>query len=191
MSRLSLSDQEGKMKITVLGVPNQCQPGCLHWFAGFAIFVAGEIARSDVSTTHYRTTIDIYSYGSGPSESKIGRRSKTEAPCAFAPAGRSGKHPAHRQLFGSFLFTGVRSTWHHLAAIQRLARPARRWSGGDSDAGHRREDDRTGTGYNPLAGSPGTEEARAPGTPFREPPTGSLLHHQARARSLARTRHPR
>jgi hypothetical protein len=39
--------------------------------------------------------------------------------------------------------------------------------GGASDTGHRREDDRTGTGYNPLAGSAGTEEARAPGTPFR------------------------
>src|SRR5882672_8265441 len=151
-------------------------------------------ARSGEATfsiTLDRTTIDTYSYASGPSESKIGRRSKTEAPRAFAPAGRSSKRPAHRQLFGPFLFTGVRSTWHHLAAIQRPAHPARRRSGGASDTGHRREDDRTGTGYNPLAGSPGREEARAPGTPFREPPTGSLLHHQAWARSLARTRHPR
>ena len=32
---------------------------------------------------------------------------------------------------------------------------------------HRREDDRTGAGYNPPAGSPGREEVRAPGTPFR------------------------
>src|SRR5580704_4100947 len=119
------------------------------------------------SKTRDRTTIDMYSYASGPSESKIGRRSKTEAPCAFAPAGGSGKHPAHRQLFGSFLFTGVRSTWHHLAAIQRPAHPARRWSGGDSDPGHRRENDRTGTGYNPPVGSLGREEVRAPGTPFR------------------------
>jgi len=29
------------------------------------------------------------------------------------------------------------------------------------------KDDRTGTGYNPLAGSAGREEARAPGTPLR------------------------
>src|SRR6202046_4480268 len=137
------------------------------------------------------TTLDMYSYASGPGERKIGRRSKTEAPRAFAPARRSSKHPARRQLFGPLLFAGVRSTGHHLAAIQRPAHPARRRSGGASDTGHRREDDRTGTGYNPLAGSPGTEEARAPGTPFREPPTGSLLHHQAWARSLARTRHPR
>jgi len=48
MSRLSLSDEEGKIKITVLGVPNQCQPGCLHWFAGFPLVVAGKIGRSDV-----------------------------------------------------------------------------------------------------------------------------------------------
>src|SRR3984957_11354218 len=133
----------------------------------------------------------MYSYAGGPSESKIGRRSKTEAPRAFAPARRSDKHPAHRRLFWPFLFTGVRSTWHHLAAIQRPAHPSRRRPRGASDTAHRREDDRTGTGYNPLAGSPGTEEVGAPGTPFREPPTGSLLHYQAWARSLARTRHPR
>ena len=65
----------------------------------------------------------MYSYHRGPSESKSGRRSKTEAPRAFAPARRSSKHPAYRQLFGPFLFTGVRSTWHHLAAIQRPAHP--------------------------------------------------------------------
>ena len=96
----------------------------------FAIFVAGKIGRSDVPTTLERTTIDMYSYAGGPSESKIGRRSKTEAPCAFAPARCSGKHPAYRQLFGPFLFTGVHSTWHHLAAIQRPTHPARRRSGG-------------------------------------------------------------
>src|SRR5580700_538242 len=72
----------------------------------------------------------MHSYPHGPSESKNGRRSKTEALRAFAPARRSGKYSAHCQLFGSFLFTGVRSTWHHLAAIQRPAHPARRWSGG-------------------------------------------------------------
>src|SRR5258708_17414810 len=125
------------------------------------------IGRSDVLTTLDRTTIDMHSYRHGPSESTIERRSKTEAPRAFAPARRSGKHPAHRRLFWPFLFTGVRSTWHHLAAIQRPAHPARRRSGGASDTGHRREDDRTGTGNNPLAGSPGSEEARSPGTPFR------------------------
>src|SRR6202035_1769140 len=119
------------------------------------------------STTVYRTTIDMYSYARGPSESKIGRRSKTEAPCAFAPARCRGMPPAYRQLFGPFLFTGVHSTWHHLAAIQRPTHPARRRSGGTSDTGHCRKNDRTGTGYNPLAGPTGREEARAPGTPFR------------------------
>src|SRR5580692_4437233 len=124
-------------------------------------------ANIDVSTTLDRTTIDMHTYPHGPSESKIGRRSKTEAPRAFTPARRSDKHPAHRRLFWPFLFTGVRSTRHHFAAIQRPAHPARRRPGGASDTGHRREDDRTGTGYNPLAGSPGREEARAPGTPLR------------------------
>src|SRR5882757_326726 len=120
--------------------------------------------RSDVSTTLDRTTVDEYSYASGLSESKLERRSKTKAPRAFAPTRRSGKHPAGRQLCGPFLFPGVRSTWHHLAAIQRPAHPARRRHGGASDIGHSREDDRTGTRYNALAGSPGKEEARAPGT---------------------------
>ena len=124
-------------------------------------------ANIDGSTTLDRTTIDMHSFLHGPSESKIERRSKTEAPCAFAPARCSGKHPAYRQLFGPFLFTGVHSTWHHLAAIQRPTHPARRRSGGASDTGHRRKNDRTGTGYNPLAGPTGREEARAPGTPFR------------------------
>src|SRR5882672_7822111 len=118
-------------------------------------------------TTLDRTTIDMHSYPHGPSESKIERRSKTEAPRAFAPASRSGKHPAYRQLCAPFFFTGVRSTWHHLAAIQRPAHLARRRPGGASDTGHRREDDRTGTGYNPPVGSLGREEVRAPGTPFR------------------------
>ena len=121
----------------------------------------------DVSTTLDRTTINMHSYPHGPSESKIGRRSKTEASRAFAPASRSGKHPAYRQLFAPFFFTGVQSTWHHLAAIQRPAHPARRRPGGASDTGHRREDDRTGTGYNTPAGSLGREEVRAPGTPLR------------------------
>lgn len=84
----------------------------------------------DVSATLDRTTIDMHSYSHGPSESKIERRSETEAPRAFAPARRIGKHPAYRQLFEPFLFTGVRSTWHHLAAIQRPAHPARRRPGG-------------------------------------------------------------
>ena len=44
------------------------------------------------------TTIDMHSGGYGPSECKIGRRSKT-APHSFAPARRSGKRPPHRQLF--------------------------------------------------------------------------------------------
>jgi hypothetical protein len=130
-------------------------------------FLRRQDRKKHGSTTLDRTTIDIYSYASGPSESKIGRRSKTEAPRAIAPARRIGEHPAHRRLFGPFLFTGVRSTWHHIAAIQRPAHPARRRFGGASDTGHRGEDDRTGTGYNPLAGSPGRQEARAPGTPFR------------------------
>src|SRR3984893_8323353 len=130
----------------------------------FAIFVAGKIGRSDVSTTLDRTTIDMHSFLHGPSESKIGRRSKTEAPCAFAPTRCSGKHPAYRQLFGPFLFTGVHSTWHHLAAIQRPTHPARRRSGGASDTGHRRKNDRTGTGYNPLAGPTGRGEDNGPGT---------------------------
>src|SRR6266404_242488 len=133
----------------------------------FAIFVAGKIGRSDVSSTLDRTTIDMHSYPHDPSESKIERRSKTEAPRAFASASRSGKHPTYRQLCAPFFFTGVRSTWHHLAAIQRPAHPARRRPGGASDTGHRREDDRTGTGYNPPVGSLGREEVRAPGTPFR------------------------
>src|SRR5580704_10121803 len=124
-------------------------------------------ANIDVWTTLDRTTIDMHSYLHGPSESKIERRSKTEAPPAFAPASRGGKHPAYRQLCAPFFFTGVRSTWHHLAAIQRPAHPARRGPGGTSDTGHRREDDRTGTGYNPPVGSLGREEVRAPGTPFR------------------------
>jgi hypothetical protein len=84
----------------------------------------------DVSTTLDRTTIDRHSYPHGPSESKIERRNKTEAPRAFAPASRSGKHPAYRQLCAPFFFTGVRSTWHHLAAIQRPAHPARSRPGG-------------------------------------------------------------
>src|SRR6266853_1110585 len=125
------------------------------------------IGRSDVSPKLDRTTIDMHSYPHGPSESKIERRSETEAPRAFAPASRSGKHPAYRQLFAPFFFTGVQSTWHHLAAIQRPAHPARRRPGGASDTGHRREDDRTGSGYNPPAGSLGREEVRAPGTPLR------------------------
>src|SRR6266436_4459128 len=121
----------------------------------------------DVPTILDRTTIDMHSCPHAPSESKIERRSKTEAPRAFAPASRSGKHPAYRQLFAPFFFTGVQSTWHHLAAIQRPAHPARRRPGGASDTGHRREDDRTGAGYNPPVGSLGREEVRAPGTPFR------------------------
>src|SRR3984893_4971521 len=124
-------------------------------------------ANIDCSYILYRSTIDTYSYPHGPSESKIERRSETEAPRAFAPASRSGKHPAYRQLCAPFFFTGVRSKWHHLAAIQRPAHPARRRPGGASDTGHRREDDRTGTGYNPPAGSPRGQEVRAPGTPFR------------------------
>src|ERR1700722_19361616 len=72
----------------------------------------------------------MHSYPHGPSESKSGRRSKTEAPRAFAPARRSSKHHAHRQLFGPFLFAGVRSTGHHLAAIQRPTHLARRRPGG-------------------------------------------------------------
>src|SRR5580704_3432405 len=56
-------------------------------------------ANIDVSTTLDRTTIDMHSYPHGPSESEIERRSKTEAPRAFAPARRSSKRPAHRQLF--------------------------------------------------------------------------------------------
>ena len=55
-------------------------------------------ANIDVSTTLDRTTIDMHSYPHGPSENKIERRSKTEAPRAFASASRSGKHPAYRQL---------------------------------------------------------------------------------------------
>jgi len=47
----------------------------------------------------------MHSYPHGPSESKSERRSKTEAPRAFAPASRSGKHPAYRQLFAPFFFT--------------------------------------------------------------------------------------
>src|SRR5258705_9523420 len=121
----------------------------------------------DVPTILDRTTIDMHSYPHGPGESKIERRSKTEAPRAFAPASRSGNHPAYRQLFAPFFFTGVRSTWNHLAAIQRPAHPPSRSPGGASDTGHRREDDRTGTGYNPPAGSLGREEVRAPGTPLR------------------------
>ncbi len=72
----------------------------------------------------------MHSYPHDPSESKIERRSKTEAPRAFASASRSGKHPTYRQLCAPFFFTGVRSTWHHLAAIQRPAHPARRRPGG-------------------------------------------------------------
>src|SRR5258707_11634925 len=106
----------------------------------------------DVPTTLDRTTIDMHSYPHGPSESKIERRSKTESPRAFASARRSGKHPAYRQLFAPFLFTGVRSTWHHLAAIQRRAHLAMRRPGGASDIGHRREEDRRDTGDNPHLG---------------------------------------
>jgi len=79
----------------------------------FAIFVAGKIGRSDVLTTLDRSTLDMYSYASDPSESKLDGEAKTEAPRAFAPARRSRKYPAHRQLFGPFLFAGVRSTGHH------------------------------------------------------------------------------
>src|SRR5580698_49326 len=105
------------MKITFPGIPNQRQPGCLHWFAGSQCLSPARSGEATFLTTLDRTTIDLYSYARGPSETKIGRRRKTEAPRAFAPARRSGKHPAHCQLFRPFLLTGVRSTGHHIAAI--------------------------------------------------------------------------
>jgi len=86
-------------------------------------------------------------------------------------------HSRHKTLLTSILRTadyfgrfcspvfdqhGITSQQYNVLRILRGA-----GLGGLSDTGHRREDDRTGTGYNPLAGSAGREEARAPGTPLR------------------------
>src|SRR5258706_13422157 len=66
--------------------------------------------------------------------------------------------------FSSPVFNQHGITWQQYNVL-RILRGA--GLGGASDTGHRREDDRTGTGYNPPDGSLGREEVRAPGTPFR------------------------
>jgi len=64
-----------------------------------------------------------------------------------------------------FLFTGVRSIRHHLAAynVLRILRGAGLGASTLDIAERMIEQAR----YNPLAGSAGREEARAPGTPLR------------------------
>jgi len=131
-----------------------------------------------------------------------GRKPKTEATSCIRRPGKTlcDKHPPWRtaDYFWAvfFLFTGVRSTWHHLRKqIQRPAHPAKagRPGGGFPTLDIAERMIETGTGYKPaLLDRLEGKEARAPGTrPSDKPPTGSLFTSpRAWARSLAKNSTP-